>query len=59
MSAAQGPREAVLAWWRAMRRGELESLPFAFAGVATDVLVLRDGRWRYQAHHVSMDAPGG
>jgi ketosteroid isomerase-like protein len=27
---------------------------FAIAGIATDVLVLRDGRWRLQAHHVSM-----
>jgi uncharacterized protein (TIGR02246 family) len=26
---------------------------FAMAGLATDVLVLRDGRWRLQAHHVS------
>jgi ketosteroid isomerase-like protein len=31
-------------------RGE----PFAFGGLATDVLVQRDDRWRYQAHHVSM-----
>lgn len=27
---------------------------FALAGVATDVLVRQDGRWRVQAHHVSM-----
>ena len=26
----------------------------AVTGIATDVLVLRDGRWRLQAHHVKM-----
>jgi ketosteroid isomerase-like protein len=31
--------------------------PFALAGVATDVLVLRDGGWRLQSHHVSVSAP--
>ena len=29
---------------------------FEFGGFATDVLVRRDGRWHYQAHHVSMSA---
>jgi hypothetical protein len=29
---------------------------FEFSGFATDVLVRRDGRWHYQAHHVSMSA---
>jgi ketosteroid isomerase-like protein len=35
-------------------RGVHQDSAFALGGVATDVLVLRDGRWRYQAHHVSM-----
>jgi uncharacterized protein (TIGR02246 family) len=28
--------------------------PFALAGIATDVLLRRDGSWRHQAHHVSL-----
>jgi hypothetical protein len=32
-------------------------VPFAMAGWATDVLVQRDGRWRYQAHHTSIAGP--
>jgi ketosteroid isomerase-like protein len=35
-------------------RGTHQEAPFALRGVATDVLVLQDGHWRYQAHHVSM-----
>jgi hypothetical protein len=35
-------------------RGMHQDRAFELRGVATDVLVLRDGRWRYQAHHVSM-----
>lgn len=35
-------------------RGMHQDRSFQLRGVATDVLVLRDGRWRYQAHHVSM-----
>ena len=35
-------------------RGRHQDTAFELRGVATDVLVLRDGRWRYQAHHVSM-----
>jgi AraC-like DNA-binding protein len=38
--------------WR--ERGMHGGAPFALAGIATDVLVLRDGRWRLQSHHVSM-----
>jgi ketosteroid isomerase-like protein len=30
---------------------------FEVEGLALDVLVLRDGAWRYQAHHVSTFAP--
>jgi ketosteroid isomerase-like protein len=35
-------------------RGTHQGTAFDLRGVATDVLVLRDGRWQYQAHHVSM-----
>jgi ketosteroid isomerase-like protein len=35
-------------------RGSHQGTAFELRGVATDVLVLADGRWRYQAHHVSM-----
>lgn len=34
-------------------RGMHQGTAFELRGVATDVLVLRDGRWRYQAHHAS------
>jgi ketosteroid isomerase-like protein len=41
-------------------RGVHQGGEFRLEGVATDVLVLRDGRWRYQAHHVGMlDQPRG
>jgi ketosteroid isomerase-like protein len=35
-------------------RGTHQGMAFDLRGVATDVLVLQDGHWRYQAHHVSM-----
>jgi ketosteroid isomerase-like protein len=35
-------------------RGRHQGRAFELRGVATDVLVLRDRRWRYQAHHVSI-----
>jgi ketosteroid isomerase-like protein len=35
-------------------RGIHQDMAFHLRGLATDVLVLRDGRWQYQAHHVSM-----
>jgi ketosteroid isomerase-like protein len=31
----------------------LDGADLAVAGFATDVLVLQDGEWRYQSHHVS------
>jgi ketosteroid isomerase-like protein len=34
-------------------RGIHQDMAFELRGLATDVLVWRDGRWRYQAHHVS------
>jgi ketosteroid isomerase-like protein len=34
--------------------GEHEGDRFDMSGVATDVLVLEDGLWRYLAHHVGM-----
>ncbi|WP_283135729.1 helix-turn-helix domain-containing protein [Rhizohabitans arisaemae] len=37
--------------------GEHGGQPFAMRGVATDVLVARDGRWLHQSHHVSMLPP--
>ena len=41
-----------------MQRQDLDMLahggrPFVMAGPASDVLVVRDGRWRLHAHHVS------
>lgn len=44
--------------YRWSERGSHNGRTFAFAGVATDVLVLRGARWLYQAHHVSL-APDG
>jgi ketosteroid isomerase-like protein len=41
--------------WR--ERGVHAGSPFALAGIATDVLVLRDDRWQLQSHHVSMATP--
>ena len=35
-------------------RGAHQDVAFDLRGIATDVLVLRDGQWRHQAHHVSM-----
>jgi ketosteroid isomerase-like protein len=35
-------------------RGKHQGAAFELGGVATDVLVLLDGRWRYQAHHVGI-----
>jgi ketosteroid isomerase-like protein len=35
-------------------RGSHEGGVFNLHGVATDVLVFDEGRWRHQAHHVSM-----
>jgi ketosteroid isomerase-like protein len=35
-------------------RGSHEGVEFDLHGVATDVLVFEEGRWRHQAHHVSM-----
>jgi ketosteroid isomerase-like protein len=40
--------------YRWTESGRYRGEAFAFAGLATDVLVQRDDRWRYQAHHVSM-----
>jgi ketosteroid isomerase-like protein len=40
--------------YRWTERGLHQDRAFELRGVATDVLVLRDRRWRYQAHHVSM-----
>ncbi|MFI6818347.1 nuclear transport factor 2 family protein [Nonomuraea sp. NPDC050328] len=33
--------------------GVHQGTPFVMAGLATDVLVHRDGHWLHQAHHVS------
>jgi ketosteroid isomerase-like protein len=35
-------------------RGTHQGAEFQLQGIATDVLVQRDGQWLYQAHHVSM-----
>jgi ketosteroid isomerase-like protein len=35
-------------------RGSHDGRDFDMRGVATDVLVCDDGRWRHQAHHVSV-----
>ena len=43
--------------YRWSERGVHAGTPFALAGIATDVLVLRAGRWRLQSHHVSMAPP--
>jgi ketosteroid isomerase-like protein len=43
--------------YRWSESGRHRGMPFALAGVATDVLVRRGEGWRYQAHHVSIAAP--
>ncbi|MEV0154276.1 nuclear transport factor 2 family protein [Micromonospora sp. NPDC050686] len=35
-------------------QGVVNGARFELRGVATDVLVFRDGRWHYQAHHVGL-----
>jgi ketosteroid isomerase-like protein len=38
--------------------GLIDGATFELCGIATDVLVFRDGRWYHQAHHVGLqDAP--
>ncbi|MDA0638280.1 nuclear transport factor 2 family protein [Nonomuraea sp. MCN248] len=39
--------------YRWSESGSHLGVPFAMRGLATDVLVHRDGRWRHVAHHVS------
>ena len=46
--------DAAVCSYRWCERGLHAGARFALAGIATDVLVRRDGRWRLQAHHVSM-----
>jgi ketosteroid isomerase-like protein len=47
--------EVAVCSYRWSERGEHMGAPFALAGIATDVLVLRGGGWRLQAHHVTME----
>lgn len=37
-------------------RGSHEGQEFDLRGIATDVIVFDEGRWRHQAHHVSMSS---
>jgi ketosteroid isomerase-like protein len=46
--------DAAVCSYRWREHGLHAGAPFALAGIATDVLVRRDGRWRLQSHHVSM-----
>jgi ketosteroid isomerase-like protein len=39
-------------------RGEHAGKSYEIGGVATDVLVHREGHWLIQAHHVSVNGPG-
>jgi ketosteroid isomerase-like protein len=43
--------------YRWSESGQHRGEPFAFGGVATDVLVRQRDGWRYQAHHVSIAGP--
>jgi ketosteroid isomerase-like protein len=43
--------------YRWSEQGVRDGADFDLAGFATDVLVLRDGLWTYQSHHVSMLNP--
>jgi ketosteroid isomerase-like protein len=39
-------------------RGKHSGKAYEIGGVATDVLVRREGQWLIQAHHVSVNGPG-
>lgn len=45
--------EVVLCSYHWSEQGVLDGAEFDLHGFATDVLVQRDGEWRYQSHHVS------
>lgn len=40
--------------YRWSEQGVRDGADFHLTGYAADVLVLRDGEWRYQSHHVSV-----
>lgn len=50
--------EVAVCSYRWSERGEHMDAPLTLAGLATDVLVLRDGAWRVQVHHVTIEGPG-
>ncbi|SEF18795.1 nuclear transport factor 2 family protein [Jiangella alba] len=52
VSRTHGPVAVCSYAWS--EHGTVGGQPFALSGLATDVLVLDDGAWRHQAHHVSL-----